>query len=471
MFMDLTLGWIAEAIQGRIRQGDPEARCAAVSTDTRSLSKGEVFWALKGEHFDGHDFLEDAVRKGALGVVVEAGRFVAAGKKGVVVIEVDDTLRALGSCACSYRRLYEIPIVAVTGSNGKTTTKEMIASILSLKRQVLKNEGNLNNLIGLPLSLLQLTPQHQAAVFELGMNRTGEIARLTEISGPTVGLITNIGPVHLEHLKSIEAVAECKSELFETMSPEATAIINSDDPRTYALSRKYLGKQVTFGFERGAQVSARNVTSLGFRGIAFDLILSEETLPVFLPMVGEHNVMNALAAAAATIALGEDPEMIPRGLKDFTNLKLRQEVVRLGNDITLINDAYNANPVSMMSALHTFAKLKGSSRGIVILGDMLELGAEAEALPLQLGGNVARTGVHFLLLMGEYASAVRQGAIAGGFNPGAIMIGRNHRELGDFLDVFLTKGDWVLVKGSRKMAMEQVAERIRLRLRHNEQEH
>ena len=469
--MGLTLRWVAEAIQGRIRQGDPETEYVGISTDTRSLTKGEVFWALKGERFDGHDFLGKAAHQGAQGVVIEAGRYVSGGKEGLVVIEVEDTLRALGECAFSHRRLYDIPIVAVTGSTGKTTTKEMIASILSLKKQVLKNEGNLNNLIGLPLSLLQLAPRHQAAVVELGMNRRGEIARLTEISDPAVGLITNIGPVHLEHLESVEAVAECKGELFQNMSSEATAIINRDDPRTDALSRKCLGKKVTFGVDHRAHVSARNVASRGSKGITFDLTIHEKMLPVYLPMVGEHNVMNALAAAAVTVALGENPEIIPRGLKNFTNLRLRQEVVKIGDGITLINDAYNANPVSMTSALHTFAKLKDSSRGIVILGDMLELGPESAALHRQLGEEVARARVHFLLLMGEYASAVRDGAIAGGLHPDAVVIGKDHKELGDFLDASLTQGDWILVKGSRKMGMEQVAERIRLKSERKEQRH
>jgi UDP-N-acetylmuramoyl-tripeptide--D-alanyl-D-alanine ligase len=462
--MGLTLRWIADAIHGRTRQGDAEAEYAGICTDTRALKNGEIFWALKGERFDGHDFLGDAVLKGARGVVIEAGRSVAGGKEGLVVIEVEDTLRALGECALCYRRLYDIPVVAVTGSNGKTTTKEMIASILSLKKQVLKNEGNLNNLIGLPLSLLQLAPRYHAAVVELGMNRKGEIARLTEIADPVVGLITNIGPVHLEHLESIEAVAACKGELFEHMSSEATAIINSDDPRINALAGKWTGKKVTFGIEPGAQVSARNVTSLGPKGVTFDLTIDEKVLPVYLPMVGKHNVMNALAAAATTIALGENAETIPRGLKSFTNLRLRQELVTMGDDITLINDAYNANPVSMLSALHTFAELKDSSRGIVILGDMLELGSESATLHRQLGEEVARSHAHFLLLMGEYASAVRDGAIAGGLHPDAIVIGSDHKELSDFLEASLTKGDWILVKGSRKMVMEQVAEHIRLRV-------
>jgi UDP-N-acetylmuramoyl-tripeptide--D-alanyl-D-alanine ligase len=336
----------------------------------------------------------------------------------------------------------------------------MIASILSLKKQVLKNKGNLNNLIGLPLSLLKLSSHHDIGVFELGMNRKGEIARLTEISDPSVGVITNIGPVHLEHLKSLDAVTESKGELFQKMSSEATAIINKDDPRVDRLSQRFSGKKVTFGINHPAEVSAKNIRLIKSEGINFELQIKGKTLPVYLPMIGEHNVMNALAAAAVVDALGEDLEIIPKGLKNFTNLSLRQEVVKVGDDITLINDAYNANPVSMEFALKTFSKLKGSSRGIAVLGDMLELGAESITLHHHLGKQVAKSGIDFLLLLGEYASVVKEGAIASGFRPECIFIGKEHTELSDFLKGILKKGDWVLVKGSRKRKMEKVVESL-----------
>jgi len=462
--MRLTIRWISEAIKGRIRQGDPETEYNGISTDSRSPQPGKIFWALKGEKFDGHTFIGEAVKQGAQGAVIHRGKTVSGIREGVVIMEVDDTLRALGEFAAHYRRRYEIPIVAVTGSNGKTTTKEMIASILSMKKRVLKSKGNLNNLIGLPLSLLNLSPGHDVGVIEMGMNRKGEIARLTEISNPTVGLITNIGPVHLEYLNSLEDVAEAKGELFQEMSSEATAIINKDDPRINKLSQMFLGKKVTIGINHPAEVRARKIRLTGSEGLTFDLQIGEKTFPTYLPMIGEHNVMNALAAAAAVEALGENPEIIPEGLKNFTNLSLREEVIKVGDDITLINDAYNANPVSMQLALNTFSHLKGSSRGIVVLGDMLELGVESvESITLhrQLGEQVARSDIRYLLLMGEYAPKVREGAIAGGLPSEDIFIGREHQDLSNFLDSLLNQGDWILVKGSRKMEMEKVVKSYR----------
>jgi len=456
--MHLSIQWIAEALQGQIKRGNPETEYQGISTDSRSVKAGEIFLALKGDIFDGHNFIDEVITKGALGVIVQSGTFVAPDRQGLIVIEVNDTLYALGECAAQYRRRYNIPIVAVTGSNGKTTTKEMIASILSIKKRVLKNQGNLNNVIGLPLSLLKLSCDHDVGVFELGMNRKGEIARLTKIARPTVGIVTNVGPVHLEYLKTIDDVAEAKGELFKNLPSGATAIINRDDPIIEKLSSKFSGKKITFGIRNHGDVTAKNIFAMGTDGIRFDLVIREKTFPVFLPMVGEHNVMNALAAAGAVIALGEHPVIIPEGLKNFRNLSLRQQLIALPEGITIINDTYNANPVSMKKALATFSVLKGASRGIVILGDMLELGRHANVHHWELGEEVAKTDVSFLLLMGEFSSQVREGACHGGLPSPAIFIGKTHQELVVFLRNVLSHGDWILVKGSRRMAMEKVIE-------------
>ncbi|HPD60676.1 MAG TPA: UDP-N-acetylmuramoyl-tripeptide--D-alanyl-D-alanine ligase [Thermodesulfobacteriota bacterium] len=454
----LSIHWIVEALHGRLTYGNPEREYRGISTDSRTIKPGEIFLALKGDTFDGHDFISEAIGKGALGVVVQSGRSVAQTKKDLIIIEVKDTLYALGDCAAQYRRLYDIPIVAVTGSNGKTTTKEMIAAVLSNKRRVLKNQGNLNNLIGLPLSLLKLSSAHDVGVFELGMNRRGEIARLVDIAHPTVGIVTNVGPVHLEYLKTIEEVAEAKGELFQNLSPEATAIINQDDPRIEKLSSRFSGEKITIGIKKPGDVTAKNIVPIGADGMRFDLVIREKTLPVFLPMIGAHNVMNALAAAGAVIALGEDPIMISEGLKNFHNLNLRQQLITLPEGITIINDTYNANPVSMKKALETFFLLQGSRRGIVILGDMLELGSQAAALHRELGHEVAKMGIRLLIIMGQFSFDVREGALSGGLFSSSIYIGRSHQDIIDFLRGVLKPGDLVLVKGSRGMAMEKVVE-------------
>jgi len=458
MSEQLSIQWIVEALQGQLKCGNPETEYRGISTDSRTIKPGEIFLALKGDTFDGHDFISEVINKGALGVVVQSGRSVSQSKEGFIVIEVKDTLDALGKCAAHYRRLYGIPLVAVTGSNGKTTTKEMIAAILSTKRRVLKNQGNLNNLIGLPLSLLKLSSAHDVGVFELGMNRRGEIARLVEIARPTVGIVTNVGPVHLEYLKTIDEVAEAKGELFQSLSSEATAIINKDDPRIENLSSRFSGKKITIGMKNPGDVTAKNIVPMGADGMRFNLVIREKTLSVFLPMIGAHNVMNALAAAGAVTALGEDSVMIPEGLKNFRNLNLRQQLITLPGGITIINDTYNANPVSMKKALETFSLLQGSSRGIIILGDMLELGSHAAALHRELGHEVAKVGVSLLLIMGKFSSDVREGALSGGLSSSSIYIGKNHQDLIDFLRGALKQGDLVLVKGSRGMAMEKVIE-------------
>lgn len=451
--------WIAEAIQGRIVQGDPETEYQGVSTDSRSIRPGELFWALDGERYKGRDFLGAAAARGALGFVVPAEMSLPT-LEGQVLIAVSDTLWALGEFARHYRRLFDIPIVAITGSNGKTTTKEMIASILSTTKRVAKNRGNLNNLIGLPLSLLTLAPEDEAGVFELGMNQRGEIRRLAEICDPTVGLVTNVGPVHLELVGTIEDVADAKAELFQAMAPRGTAVVNSDDPRLVSRAQKRAGRQIHFGLENPADVTASNISDAGSEGMDFDLCIGEAALPVHVPIMGIHNVMNALAAAAVVAALGERLEIIPQGLRHFTNLSLRQQVVRVSGDITVINDAYNANPVSMSAALRTFAALKGTSRGIVILGDMLELGAQARPLHQNLGEQVAQARADYLLLLGDYAVDVAAGARQGGLASEVIVIGGDHDELKEYLRRLLQPGDFVLVKGSRRMAMEKVIQNL-----------
>ena len=462
MIIRLTIQWVAEAVQGRVKQGDPKGEYHGISTDSRSLQTGEIFWALRGDKFDGHDFIPEVVKKGASGIVVEAGASVSLNKEGLTIIEVEDTLCALGELAAQYRRLHGIPIVAVTGSNGKTTTKEMIAAILAVRKRVLKNQGNLNNLIGLPLSMMKLSSEHEVGVMELGMNKSGEIARLTEVVNPQAGLITNIGPVHLEYLKTVEKVAEAKGELFQKMSPDATAIVNKDDPWVNKKAKNFSGKKISIGIKEPAEVRAEKITS-GAEGINIDLRIEGKTLPVFLPMIGTHNVMNALAAAGAVTALGEDPEIIPEGLKKFTNLNLRQQIFKLPNGITIINDAYNANPVSMKKGLETFSQLKGSSRGVVVLGDMLELGTQTKVLHRELGEAAAKFQAGILLLMGDYSPQVREGAISGGLPPHYIFVGKTHQELAGFLEGALEPGDWVLVKGSRKMEMEKVVKDLMMK--------
>jgi UDP-N-acetylmuramoyl-tripeptide--D-alanyl-D-alanine ligase len=292
------------------------------------------------------------------------------------------------------------------------------------------------------------------------MNRKGEIARLTEIADPTVGVITNIGPVHLEYLGSIDAVAEAKGELFRTMSTEATAVFNSDDERVAALARRFPGKKISFGLNDAATVRAEQISDRGEDGLFFKLIIGDAVMPVELSLVGTHNVMNALAAAAAAAAVGIPPDSIGAGLTQSRHVALRHEIIRIDDDLTIINDCYNANPVSMEAALATFSRMKGDDRGIVVLGDMFELGSYASDLHRELGGKAARAGADYLLAIGSYAPDIKIGAVQGGMDKERVSAGNNFEDLVSLLLEHIEEPATVLVKGSRKMALERIAARI-----------
>ena len=457
---EVTVGWITDAIHGFLMQGDRKMLCAGLSTDSRSVRAREVFCALQGERFDGHDFVEIAINKGATAVIVKECVSLPSLNGGAAVIVVSDTLWALGSLARRYRQQFDIPVIAITGSNGKTTTKEMIASILSVEKKVVKNEGNLNNLIGLPLSLLNMMSQHEVGVFELGMNHTGEIGRLTEIADPTIGVITNVGPVHLEYLGSIEAVAEAKGELFSAMSGDATAIFNIDDQRVTKLAQQFPGETVSFGLSDSAEVRAQNIRVAGVEGMSFEMIVRDKAVPIELPMVGEHNVMNALAAAAAATAAGVSGETVAAGLRKCKNIALRHEIVRVDGQLMIINDCYNANPASMEAALATFSRLKKDVRGIVVLGDMLELGTLAAELHRELGGKAALAGADYVIAIGHHGPDIKAGAVANGMDDDAVVIGSDLEAVSASLLRLLEEPATILVKGSRKMALERIVKKI-----------
>lgn len=436
--------------------------CRGVSTDTRTLAAGNLFIALAGENFDGHDCLTQAVERGAAGLLIrtDASGRLASLPEGPPAIGVPDTLRALGDIARDWRRRFAVPVVAITGSSGKTTTKEMVAAIAARTRTILRTEGNLNNQIGLPLTLLRLNKSHELAIVEMGTNSPGEIAALAAIAGPDVGLITNIGPAHLEGLGSMEAVREEKGSLFEAMAGEGTAILNQDDPAIGLLAWRWRGKRVTFGLGPGALVNARGIEPVGPEGVRFRLVIDGIETPVFLHAPGGHNVMNALAAAAAAWALGFDRHEIAAGLALFRPIPGRSEIRRLGNGGYLIIDAYNANPASVREAVKTLQGLRGNGDAVVILGDMLELGEQSEALHGEIGELLADANIREIFLRGSLTRAVGAGAVRRGFPAERISFFENPEEVVSSLRSRLKKNDWILIKGSRKMKMEAVAEKI-----------
>lgn len=447
-----------QATRGSLGKGPADVIFRGVSTDSRRIAKGDLFICLKGENYDGHQFAGAAVASGAAGLVIqgnaEAG--LPALSRAVPVIRVRDTLKALGDIARFWRRRIGVPVIAITGSTGKTTTKEMTAAILEQTGNVLKTEGNFNNQVGLPLTLLKLNRRHDVAVVELGTNQPGEIGRLTRIAGPDIGVITNIGPAHLEKLKSLDRIRKEKSDLFRKMSVRGTAVMNADDPALRFLSGQWQGKKITFGLRRGADVTAVNLRKKKPPGLAFTLKIGRSRGAVELRAAGEHNLCNALAAAATAAAFGADHGTICRGLASFRPLAGRFEIHALGNGAYLIDDAYNANPLSVREALRALQGLKGRHRSAVVLGDMLELGGHAGRLHAGIGRLMAGAGVDRVFLKGDHCRATARGAVAGGLATDRVSFYEQSGEVLERLQAFLKKGDWVLVKGSRKMKMEEV---------------
>jgi UDP-N-acetylmuramoyl-tripeptide--D-alanyl-D-alanine ligase len=455
-------GEIMEATGGIPIRGGADWSCRGISTDTRTLRPGNFFIALPGENFDGHDCIATAAEKKAAGLLIRTDRLgkLAAKMSEVPVIGVPDTLRGLGSIARAWRLRFPVPLVAVTGSSGKTTTKEMIATITARSRNILKTEGNLNNLIGLPQTLLGLRQGHELAIVEMGTNCPGEIARLAAIAAPDIGLITNIGPAHLERLGSIEAVREEKGSLFEVMAGRGTALINADDPHIRVIADRWRGKRITFGLAPDAEITARRLETAGAEGIRFTLVVDGIGLPVRMPVCGTHNVRNALAAAAAAWALGFDRQAIADGLAAFLPIPGRMEIRRLGNGAYLIMDAYNANPASMREALTTLQGLRGSGNAVVILADMLELGERAGELHEEIGAILAQTGVDRVFLKGTLSRSTAAGAMKKGLPRERVVFFEEAGEIIVSLRSHLKKDDWILIKGSRKMKLEAVAEAL-----------
>ena len=450
---------IVDSTGGRLISGVPGKVFGGISIDSRTIKRGDLFVALRGVKFDGHQFVQEAMEKGGEGFVIENE---ALGQKGTIiprgkaVIVVGDTLRALGDIAHFWREKHPIPLIAVAGSNGKTTTKEIISTLLEGSFRILKTWGNLNNLVGLPLTLLNLCPDHNMAVVEMGMNVKGEIERMTQIATPDVGLITNINEAHLEGLGTFEELIKAKGELWDSMRPDGVIVVNQDDINVMKLAEGYRGKRVTFGLESPSDVMAKEISIEGVRGVRFTLVLRGEELEVAFPMMGISSVYNALAGTAAASVLGMQLKKIKERLELVKPFSMRMEIIRLEGGATIINDAYNANPRSMELALKALSEVKEAERAIAVLGDMLELGQCSDEAHARIGENVASFGVDFLFTLGEKAEIIAKKARQTGLNKDRVTVSRDHRNLLLRLKKTLKRGDWILVKGSRSMSMEKI---------------
>ena len=459
--------WTAEdiliATAGEWICGDRQARFSGIAIDSRKISASEYFVAIRGEIHDGHRFCTDVVNTGVRGVLVDIpsmGKLPidAWRNEQVTCIGVRDTTRALGDLAAWHRRRFSVSVVAITGSNGKTTTRTMTSDILSQRYHVLSTTGNFNNHIGLPLTLLQLDNRHEWAVVELGMNHSGEIERLSEICQPNLGVITLAGTAHLENFASPDGILEAKSEIFSHLHPTGRAILNMDDPKLVTLSRRLSVPVVFFGVNLDAAIRARQVETHA-SGTSFLLDLPTETVEIELPTAGAFMASNALAAATVGTLLGVTGSEIKKALEHFTPVKGRMNVIETRRGIHLIDDTYNANPVSMGAAIQTLEKIKGEHRGFLVIGDMLELGKASATWHRHIGELAQTAGVAAVYAAGRFAEDVARGAIDQGMDSDRIFIG-DKDAICDRLKSCLKKDDWVLVKGSRSMGMENIVQHI-----------
>jgi UDP-N-acetylmuramoyl-tripeptide--D-alanyl-D-alanine ligase len=452
----LKLSFVLNSIEGCNLSTYKDIDFSGVSTDSKNILGDELFFALKGERLDGHNFVSEALGKGAHGAVVEKDGYES--KNGKIIIRVPSTFRALGDVARAWRnKFHRLKLAAITGSNGKTTTKEMASSILSLRNSVLKNSGNFNNLIGLPLTLLQLAERHNAAVVELGMNDFGEIKRLAEICNPDIGAITNIGKAHLEKLGSMEGVAKAKGELVEGFGESKSFVVNMDDPLIRKMAADIECVKIPYGINsHGVVISAREIMTDGFSAIGFKLNIDGTEFPVRMRGIGTHNVMNALCASGIALGFGCSNEEIQAGLERYSPVYMRMEVLDSPFGFKIINDTYNSNPDSMRRAIEELIRLKSDGKTIAVLGDMLELGSESVTEHRMLGEFLRELEVDCVIAYGRFAWCLLEGF--GGGSRG--FYAQTHEDAAERLVNYAGPGDLVLIKGSRGMKMENIIQRL-----------
>ena len=446
---------LASAAGGRLlRQGERPVRGGSV--DSRIVRPGEAFFALPGERTDGHAFLEEAVSAGAAALVVSRAlaedRLDAlwGASRGVSIIAVSDAAEALRRVAAAWRDRFEPTIIGITGSLAKTSTKEQVAELLAARYRVLRSEGNLNNEIGLPLTLLRLDGSHEVAVLEMGLYTTGEIALLARLARPAIGVVTAVRGVHLSRAGSIEAIEAGKRELVEALPGSGWAVLNADDARVRGMAAYTPARSLTYGFAADADVSASGVASLGARGMRFELRLPDGRHPVTTPALGRHGVHNALAAAAVATCIGMPGATIAEGLAREARVPHRSQLIAAGG-WTILDDSYNASPDAVAAALDLLVDLPG--RHLAVLGEMLELGDAAEAAHRATGRHAARS-LDRLIVVGEGARGIAEGAAEGGLAPGSIHRVADRPEALRLLLAELRPGDTLLVKASRGAALD-----------------
>ncbi len=454
VMQDFTVGDVLRATKGQLLKGDADSDVSGISTDSRTLAAGELFVALMGENFDGHDFIAQAVDGDAAGVLVSTSIEETPVK---TVIKVADTLQALGDIAGLYRNGFDVSVVGITGSNGKTTTKDMTASVLARKYSVLKNEGNLNNAIGVPLTLFRLSRTCEVAVIEMGTGAPGEMSRLVEIAQPDVAVVTNVGLTHQEFFGSVDAVASEKEILARAAS---SAVLNADDPRVAKMQDAVNGKVISFGLENDPTVLADAIGQDDDGKMEFDLVVGEEKVRVHLPSLGRHNVYNALAAASVGRLFHIDLPEIKKGLEAYQGTYMRTQKVVI-DGVTIVDDTYNSNPASLRAAVDLLSTMECDGKRIAVVGDMLELGERSDELHREMGCFIAERLIQGLVTVGDRAAEIAEGALGAGITEDRVVICETNRQAIAYLSKTLRAGDVALIKGSRGMKMEEIVEALK----------
>ena len=448
----ITLKSVAQAVNGKISDEKyNDVVIENITTDTRKISEGDLFIPLKGENFDGHKFIEQAFEKGALCCLSAENT-----ESEKAVIYVSDTRKALRDLAEYYISLFDIPVVGITGSVGKTTTKDMIASVLMQKYNVLKTEGNFNNEIGLPLTVFKITEDTQVAVLEMGMNSFGEIHNLSKIAKPDIAVITNVGVSHIENLGSREGILKAKCEIFDFMKDNGTAVLNIDNDMLQTLEGKTKFNTLWYGVENKKDIYADNIVKNGVESISCDIHMKNESFSVYIPVPGEHMVLNAMAAALVGNKLGLTVAEIKRGIEEFVPTKMRMAVIKTEKGTTIINDVYNANPVSMKAGIDVLSG--GEGEKICILGDMFELGQFAKEMHYDTGVYAAEKKIDKIICIGEISKSMYEGALSLGGN--AFYFETQDEFIEKGIEELVSEGATVLVKASRGMHFEKTAEKI-----------
>ena len=454
--MNLTLEEISNAVGG-VLNGPGSQKVTGYSIDSRTLQSGALFFAVKGPRFDGHDFVQQVFQKNAAAAVVEERTTTYSGS----TIRVKSTVEALQTLATEVRRRWGKPIIGITGSAGKTTTKEMVAAVLGKKFTVLRSMGNLNNEFGLPLCLLRVERYQNIGVLEMGMSAKGEIRKLASIAEPNEGVVTNVNPVHLEFFKSVDEIAEAKAELLEGLHDPKVGYLNNDDSRVRAMSRKFSGKIITYGIKSVAAFKVQQIQDLGLDGTAFTVHHDRRDLQFVLPLLGQHNVANALAAIAVGATHDVSWEQIREALAEMKPEKMRGQVVKFREGFAVIDDSYNSNPRALSEMIRFMGKLQGFQRKILVAGEMLKLGPEGSEMHRNCGREAAKAGFGAIIAVQGQAAEILEGAFEAGMDRSRLKFGRDAVETGDILARTVRKGDVVLIKGSRGVKLEQALNTLR----------